>query len=166
MWWHLLCPHSWRPAGWSSYGFQIPSGAISHDIDAWNLPISWTLKTLMRRLMLYFSHFWIHDLVRAKVIGVGLPITLIAPSLNLGLIVVPSPIHVALAWGQAWAPPIIQQLFGGLLVMEMSLDYESCMVFIEVEWSKGVPAISVWCILWWWLGWLTTTLHPGLPDWC
>ena len=75
--------------------------------------------------MLYFGHFLIHDLVRAKVIGVGLPINLIAPSLNLDLTVAPGLVHDALALGQAWAPPIIQQLLGGLLVVETSLDYES-----------------------------------------
>ena len=57
--------------------------------------------------------------------GVGLPKTLVAPSLDLGLSVVPGLIHDALTWGQAWAAPIIQQLWGGLLVVETSLDYES-----------------------------------------
>ena len=58
-------------------------------------------------------------------IGVGVPITLVAPGFDLGLTVAPSLIHDALTQGQAWAPPIIHQLLGGLLVMEMSLDYKS-----------------------------------------
>ena len=74
--------------------------------------------------MLSFGPFQIHDLARAKVIEVWLPITLIAPSLDLSLAVAPGFIHDGLAWGQAWAPPIIQQLLGGLLVMKMSLDYK------------------------------------------
>ena len=54
--------------------------------------------------------------------GVGLPMTLIGPSLNLGLTVVPSLIFGTLAWGHIWALLTIQQLLGGLLVTEMGLD--------------------------------------------
>ena len=97
--------------------------------------------------------------------GVGLPITLIAPSLNLGLTVAPSLILGALAWGFIWAPPIIQQLFRGLLVTKMGLDYKSWMVLMQVEWSKDIQALLVWCIFWWWLGQSTAGLHPGLLDW-
>ena len=74
---------------------------------------------------MYFSHSQIHNPARAKETGVGLPITLIAPGLNLGLTVMPGLNVDALAWDHTWAPPIIQQLLGGLLVTEMSLDYGS-----------------------------------------
>ena len=60
--------------------------------------------------MLNFSHCQTHDLVRAKAMGVGLPITLIAPSLNLGLTVVLNLILGTLAWGHIWAPSIVQEL--------------------------------------------------------
>ena len=63
--------------------------------------------------------------MRAKVTGVGPTITLIAPGLNLSRTVVPDLASGVLVGGQVWAPPIIQQLLGGLLVMEMSLDYEN-----------------------------------------
>ena len=46
--------------------------------------------TLMRKLMLYFCHFQIHDLMRAKVTEVELPITLVVLSLDLSLAVVPA----------------------------------------------------------------------------
>ena len=75
--------------------------------------------------MLNFGHFQIHDLTREKVTGVGPPITLIAPSLDLSLTVVPDLTPGVLVGGQVWAPPIIQQLLGGLLVMETSLDYKN-----------------------------------------
>ena len=64
MWQDLLCPCPWRLAAWPSYGLQTPCGAIGHGMNAWNLQIYQTMMTLMRKLMLYFSHFWIHDLVR------------------------------------------------------------------------------------------------------
>ena len=54
--------------------------------------------------------------------GVGLPITLTAPGLDLGLTVVLNLILGTLAWGHVWAPPIMQQLLGGLLVAETGLD--------------------------------------------
>ena len=165
MWRHLSCPHPWRLAGWSSYGLWIPCGAISHGVNALNLQIWWTLMTLMRKLTLNFGHFQIHDLVRAKMMGMGLPIILIAPGLNLGLPVVPSLILGTLAWGHVWASPIIQQLLEGLLVTETGLDYGSWMVLMQVEWSKGIQALLVWCIFQWWFGQSTASLHPCLPDW-
>ena len=72
--------------------------------------------------MLNFGYFQIHDLMRAKVTGVASPITLIAPDLNLSLTVAPNLAPGVLVSGQVWAPPIIQQLLGGLLVIETSLD--------------------------------------------
>ena len=98
--------------------------------------------------MLNFSHFQIHNLVRAKVTGVGPPITLIAPSLNLSLVVVPNLTPGVLAGGQVWAPPIIQQLLGGLLVMEMSLDDKNLTVLMQVEWNGGDQTLLVCCVLW------------------
>ena len=87
-----------------------------------------------------------------KVTGVGLPGTLITPGLDLSLAVVPNLILCTLSWGHIWAPPNMQQLSGGLLVMETGLDYWSWMVLMQVEWSKDVQALLVQCILWWWLG--------------
>ena len=55
--------------------------------------------------------------------GVGLSITLIAPSLNLSLTVAPDLFLSTLSWGHIWASHIMQQLLGGLLVMETGLDY-------------------------------------------
>ena len=54
--------------------------------------------------------------------GVRLPITLIAPSLDFSLAVAPNLIPGTLSWGHVWAPPIVQQLLGGLLVVELGLD--------------------------------------------
>ena len=54
--------------------------------------------------------------------GMGLPVTLIAPSLNLGLAVAPDLILGILSWGHIWAPPIIQHLLRDLLVMKTALD--------------------------------------------
>ena len=96
---------------------------------------------------------------------VGLPVILIAPSLKLGLAVAPNLILGTLGYGLIWAPLIMQQLLGGLLVMETDLDCWSWMVSTQVEWSEDIQALLVWCILQWWLGWSTTGLHPGLPDW-
>ena len=48
-----------------------------------------------------------------------------SPGLNLGLNVAPSLILGSLARGHVWAPPILQQLLGGLQVVGTSLDYES-----------------------------------------
>ena len=75
--------------------------------------------------MLNFGHFQIHDLMRVKATGVGPPITLIASGLDLSLTVVPDFTFGVLAGDQVWAPPIIQQLLGGLLVMETSLNYKN-----------------------------------------
>ena len=75
--------------------------------------------------MLNFGHFQIHDLMRAKVTRVGPPITLIAHGLNLSLTMVLDLTPDILVSGQIWAPPIIQQLLGGLLVTERSLDCEN-----------------------------------------
>ena len=61
--------------------------------------------------------------MRVKVTEVGLPITLIVSGLNPGLTVAPGLTPDVLGEGQVWAPPIIQQLPGSLLVMETSLDY-------------------------------------------
>ena len=85
---------------------------------------SLTLMTLVRKLMLNFGHFRIHNLVRVKVTEVGPPITPVAPGLDLSLAVVPNLVPGILVDSQVWAPPIIQQLLGGLLVMETSLDCE------------------------------------------
>ena len=65
--------------------------------------------------------------------GVAPPITLIAPSLDLSLTVAPNLTPGVLASGQAWAPPIILQLLGGLLFTETSLDYKNLMVLTQVE---------------------------------
>ena len=165
MWQCLLCPHLWTLAGWSSYGLWIPSGAITCGMDAWNLLISQTFVTQMKKLMLSFGYSQIHDLARGKVMGVGLSLTLIASSLNLSLAVAPDLILGTLSWGHILAPPIMQQLLGGLLVMETGLDCRSWMVSTQVEWSEDVQALTVWCILWWWLWQSATSLHPGLPDW-
>ena len=75
--------------------------------------------------MLNFCHFQIHDLMRVKVTGVAPTITLIAPSLDISLTVVPNLTPGVLVSDQAWSPPIILQLLGGLLFMEMSLEYEN-----------------------------------------
>ena len=75
--------------------------------------------------MLTFCHFQIHDPTRVKVTGVVPPITLIAPGLNLGLTVAPNLTPGVLVSGQVWAPPIIPQLLGDLMVVEMSHDYEN-----------------------------------------
>ena len=72
--------------------------------------------------MLSFHSFQIHDLMRAKVTKVGPTITLIVPNLDFGLVVAPDLTPGVLTGGCIWAPPFIQQLLGGLLVMEMSLD--------------------------------------------
>ena len=63
--------------------------------------------------------------MRVKVTGVGPPITLIALSLDLSLAVAPDLTPGVLVSGQVWALPIIQQMLGGLLFMEMSLDCEN-----------------------------------------
>ena len=102
MWWCPWCPHLWRLAGWSSYGLWAPCGAIGQGVSAWILLTSQTLMTLMRKLMLSFGHFWIHDLMRVKVTGVGLPIVLVAPSLDLCLSVVPNHAPGSMAGGQVW----------------------------------------------------------------
>ena len=63
--------------------------------------------------------------MRAKMTGVVPPIALIAPIVNLSLTVAHGLTPGVLLGGQVWAPPLIKQLLGGLLVMEMSLDYEN-----------------------------------------
>ena len=113
---------------------------------------SQTLTTLMRKLMLNFGHFWIHNLTRA-------------PGLDLSLAVAPNLIPGVLVGGQVWAPPIIQQLLGGLLVTEMSLDCKNWMVLMQAEWNKDDQALLIWCVLWWWLGQSTADHHQGLPVW-
>ena len=75
--------------------------------------------------MLNFCHIKIHDLMRVKVTGVWPPITLVAPSLDLGLTVVCNLTSGVLVGSQVWVPPIILQLLGDLLFMEMSLDYKN-----------------------------------------
>ena len=119
----------------------------------------------MRKLTLNFGHFWIHDLMRARVTRVGPPITLIAPSLNLCHAVVPDLTPGVLVSGQVWAPPIIQQLLGGSLFIEMSLDYKHWMVLMQVEWNEGDQALLVWCVLQWQIECSTTNHYPGLPVW-
>ena len=57
--------------------------------------------------------------------GVGPSMTLVAPCLNLSLAVTPDLTPGVLVGGQVWACAIIKQLLGGLLVVEMSLDYEN-----------------------------------------
>ena len=44
---------------------------------------------LMRKLMLNVCHFWVHDLIRAKVTGVEPPTTLVVSSLGPSLAVAP-----------------------------------------------------------------------------
>ena len=78
--------------------------------------------TLMKKLMQNFNHSQIHNLARGKVMGAGLPITLFAPGLNLSLTVVPDLFVGTLSWGHVWAPPIVQQLLGGLLLIETGLN--------------------------------------------
>ena len=121
--------------------------------------------SLMRKLMLNFCHFWIHDLVRVKVTGVEPPMARIAPSLDLSPAVAPDLAYDVLAVAQVWAPPIILQLPGGLLVMEMSLDYGNWMVLIQVGWTKGGQALMVQYVFQWWLGQSATDHHPGLLVW-
>ena len=75
--------------------------------------------------MLNFGHFQIHNLMRVTVTRVGPPMIFVAPALNLSLTVAPNLTPGVLVGGQVWKPPIIQQLLGSLLVMEMSLDYEN-----------------------------------------
>ena len=60
--------------------------------------------------------------MRAKATGVGPPITLIAPGLDLSLTMAPNLITCVQVGGQVCTAPIIQQLLGGLLVTETSLD--------------------------------------------
>ena len=55
--------------------------------------------------------------------GVGLPINLVALGFDLGLTVVLNLILGTLAWGYIWPPPIMQQLLGGLLVIEIGPGY-------------------------------------------
>ena len=93
-------------------------------------------------------------------------ITLIVPSLDLGLIVAPDLAPGVPVCDQAWEPPIILQLLGGLLFMETNLDYKNWMVLMQVEWNEGDQALLVWCVLWWWLGQSTASHHPGLLVWC
>ena len=57
----------------------------------------------MRKLMLNFCHFWIHNLMRVKVTRVVSPITVIASGLDLSLAVVPGLASGVLVNGQAWA---------------------------------------------------------------
>ena len=92
---------------------------------------------LMRKLMLYFDHFQIHNLMRVKVTGVAPPIAVVAPCLDLSLAVVLNLIPSVLVGGQVWTPPIIWQLLGGLLGVEMSHDYKNWMVLMQVEWNEG-----------------------------
>ena len=73
--------------------------------------------------MLCFYHFQIHDPMRAKAIRVELPITLVISGLSPSLTVVPNLAPAVLVKDQAWAPPIVQQLPEGWLVMGTSLDY-------------------------------------------
>ena len=63
--------------------------------------------------------------MRAKVTGVEPSITLIVSGLSSGLTVAPNLVPAVLVKGQAWVPPIIQQLLvlGGWLNMRMSPDY-------------------------------------------
>ena len=103
--------------------------------------------------------------MRAKVTEVGPPITLVVSGLGPDFAVAPHLTSDVLAEGQAWAPPIIQQLPGGLLVMETSLDYRNWMVLTQVEWNEGDQALLVWYVLQWWLGWSTASHHPDLLVW-
>ena len=75
--------------------------------------------------MLNFSHFQIYNLMRVKATRVVSPIALIAPNLDLCLTVAPNLTPGVVVGDQVWAPSIILQLLGGLLVMETSLDYEN-----------------------------------------
>ena len=61
--------------------------------------------------------------MRAKATGVVPPIILIVSGLSPGLAVAPDLTSDVLVRGQVWAPPIIQQLVGGWLVMETNLGY-------------------------------------------
>ena len=61
--------------------------------------------------------------MRVKATEVEPLITLIVSGLSPSLTVVPDLTPDVLVKGQAWAPPIIQQLLGGWLVMGTSLDY-------------------------------------------
>ena len=73
--------------------------------------------------MLNFCHFQTHDLMKAKVTRVEPSITLIVAGFGPSLTVAPYFTLDVLVDGQAWAPPIIQQLLGGWLVMGTNLDY-------------------------------------------
>ena len=75
--------------------------------------------------MLNFCHFQIHDLMKVKATELGMPITPIVSGLDPGLTAAPNLASDVLAKGKAWVPPIIQQLPGGLLVVERSLDYRN-----------------------------------------
>ena len=119
----------------------------------------------MRKLMLNFCHFWIHDLMRAKATKVGPPITLIISGLCPSLTVVPGLTPDVLGEGQVWAPPIMQQMLGSLLVMEMSLDYRNWMVLKQVGWNEGAQALLVQYVLQWWLGQSNASHHPGSLVW-
>ena len=70
--------------------------------------------TLMTKSTLNFGHSQTHDPVRAKAMGVGLPIVLIIPSFGLSLFVMVSLVPGTMAQGHTCTPPIIQQQLGAL----------------------------------------------------
>ena len=74
--------------------------------------------------MLNFCHFQTHDLMRAKVTGVGPPITLIVSGLGLGLTMAPNLTPEGLNEGQVWALLIIQPVlsWAHLLTQLMAPD--------------------------------------------
>ena len=132
MWQYPLCPHPWGPAGLSSYGLWVPYRANGHSVNAYNLPISQTLMPLMRKLMLNFCHFWIHDLVRSKMTGVEPPTTL------LSLVSVPALL---------WHPTSLLMYWSRAKLGHLPL-FSSCW---EVGWSWGQVLIME--IKWCWCRW-------------
>ena len=118
------------------------------------------------KLMLCSYHSKIHGLTKVKVTGVEPPITLVVSGLDSSLIVAPSHARTVLPEAQAGAPPIVWQSPGGSLIMGTSLDYKNWMASMQVEWNEGSLAPLVWCVLWWWLGWLAACHCLGLQVWC
>ena len=152
MLWHPWCPHPWRPG---RFIFIWPLGSLwglwPQCMDAWSPPISQTLMTLMRKLMLCFwslSNPWSDESEGATRVG----------SIHNSYCLCPQSQPCCGAYPHSWCTRS-----GGLSlgtshhsaaprrlawVMETSPGCtETWMVLMQVGWNEGGQAPLVWCVL-------------------
>ena len=148
---HVLILEDWQ------VDFHMGSRlSVALSAAVWNLQIYQTLMTSLKKLTTNFGHSWIHDLVKAKVIGVGQPIGLVTSGCSPGLVVMLDLIHGMMPYGYTWAPPIVQQLLGASFLTGTHPNCGSLMVVVQGELSMDIWVLWVQCILQWWPEWSTT----------